>query len=46
MLAEALKKHGSEACVEEYRKWNELVPDADTEDDKLEWSKVQLNAPS
>ncbi|KAH0287909.1 hypothetical protein M436DRAFT_72441 [Aureobasidium namibiae CBS 147.97] len=45
MLAEALKKQGFEH-VTDYRKWHDTVAKYDTEDDKLEWSKVQLSAPS
>jgi hypothetical protein len=44
MLAEALKIRGFEACVEEFRRWSERVSEYDTEDDKLEWSKVQVKA--
>jgi len=46
MFAEALRKQGFEECVAEFRKWHDTVVDYDTEDDKLEWSKVQLIAPS
>jgi hypothetical protein len=46
MLAEALKMQGFEECVEEVRNWSKQTSHYDTEDDKLEWSKVQLNAHS
>lgn len=45
MFAEALKMQGFEECVAEFRKWHETVADYDTEDDNLEWSKVQTNVP-
>lgn len=45
MLAEALKKQGFEP-IADFRKWHDSVADYDTDDDKLEWSKVQLTAPS
>ena len=46
MLTEALKMHGFEDCAEEVRNLSKHTLDYDTEDDKLEWSKVQLNPPS
>jgi hypothetical protein len=44
MLADELKMHGFEECVEDYQNWSKQISDYDTEDDKLEWKKALENS--
>jgi len=43
MLVKALETHGFHECLSEFQNWRSQTSKHDTEEDKLEWRKVQIN---